>query len=100
MSDKKSGIKVSLNKFNLYFGRVKPYLFVSFLIFVGLIYGYMLLKITTLASQEPTPTQVTSKVKAAKVPVIDAEVVNQLKALEDNSESVQSLFNEARNNPF
>lgn len=79
--------------------RLRPYIFTTFLIFLALIYGFLFLRINSLVSMEPSESDVTSQVKTAKVPYIDADVVEQLKSLKDNSTSVESFF-EKRTNPF
>ena len=40
------------------------------------------------------------KVKTVKLPKIDENAVKNIEQLEDQNIEVQSLFNEARNNPF
>jgi hypothetical protein len=74
--------------------------FIIFLVFVALLYGFVILRINSLGNQQPSPDSVTSQVKAAKVPRIDPVVLQQLKSLQDNSVSVQALFDQARSNPF
>lgn len=81
-------------------GRLKRYSLPVFLVFVAVIYGFVLLRINNLSQAEPSDQAVTSQVQAAKIPHIDAAVVKQLETLQDNSVSVQSLFDEARSNPF
>lgn len=76
------------------------YSLVAFLVFVGLLYGFLLLRITALNGQQPTQAQISSHVQAAQIPHIDQAVVKQLQSLQDNSVSVQALFNQARSNPF
>lgn len=100
MSDKKPNYRDLLGKLNAGLAKLRRFSFLAFLIFVGLIYGFLVLRINSLSNMEPTDTAVSSQVKAARVPKIDEEVVQQLKSLQDNSVSVQSLFDEARNNPF
>lgn len=72
----------------------------GFIVFVALVYGFVLFRFNTVRTIEPSETAVTSQVKAAKVPHIDQTVLQQLQSLQDNSVSVQALFNEARSNPF
>jgi hypothetical protein len=79
---------------------VRRYSVPTFLIFVALIYGAVFFRIHSLSTTQPTAEQVTSQVKAAHVPHIDQSVVRQLQSLQDNSVSVQALFDQARNNPF
>ncbi len=81
-------------------GKLKRYSLPVFLIFVAGVYGFVLLRINNLSQAAPSDQAVTSQVQAAKVPHIDAAVVKQLETLQDNSVSVQSLFDEARSNPF
>ena len=71
-----------------------------FVVFVALLYGFVLLRINTLSNEQPSPDSVDTQVQAARVPHIDAPVVEQLTKLHDNSVNVQALFNEARSNPF
>lgn len=80
--------------------KLRPYRLPAFLLFVALLYGFLLLRINNLANTQPAQDTVTSQVKAAKLPHIDQTVVKQLHSLQDNSVSVQSLFDQARNNPF
>ncbi len=71
-----------------------------FLLFVALLYGFVLLRISNLSNLQPPEEAVNSQVKAAALPHIDQSVVNQLQSLQNNSVNVQALFNQARNNPF
>ena len=65
--------------------QIQPYSLLVFLLFVALLYGFVLLRINSLGNAQTH---------------IDQTVVNQLQSLQDNSVSVQTLFNQARNNPF
>jgi hypothetical protein len=60
----------------------------------------VLLKINSLSNVQPSSTVVTSQVKTVAIPQIDPTVVKQIQNLQDNSVSVQALFNQARTNPF
>jgi len=80
--------------------KLRRYSLVLFIIFVGLVYGFLVLRINTLSNQKPTEEAINKQVKAAKIPRIDKSVVKQLESLEDNSVNVQTLFNQARSNPF
>jgi len=75
----------------------------SFPLFLGLVillYGFILLRINSLSSLQPSAESINSQVKAAQVPHIDQKTVEQLESLQNNSVNVQALFNEARSNPF
>jgi hypothetical protein len=78
----------------------KRYGFPIFLVFVGLIYGFVLLRVNILSNTQPSDAAVSSQVKAAAIPNIDQDVISQLQSLQDNSVSVKALFNQARSNPF
>lgn len=79
---------------------LRRYSLPAFILFVALVYGFVLMRFNSMRTIEPSETAVTSQVKAAKVPHIDQAVLQQLQSLQDNSVSVQALFNEARSNPF
>jgi hypothetical protein len=80
--------------------RLKRYALPLFLLFVAVIYGYIVLQINSLNNTQPSADAVDSQVQAARVPHIDSQVIQQLQSLQDNSVSVQTLFDQARNNPF
>jgi hypothetical protein len=73
---------------------------VVFLVVVTGVYGYILLQISTLSNAQPSAEQISSQASQIKAAHIDKAVVSQLERLKDNSVSVQTLFNNARNNPF
>ncbi len=73
-----------------------PFLFI--LVVAGL-YGFLLLRIATLSNIQPDASSVNSEI-AKLSPHIDQKAAHQLQGLEDNSVNVQTLFNQARNNPF
>lgn len=100
MSEKKLSPKILTAQLGNFLTKTKPYLFPSFLVFVGLIYTYLFLGINSMVNTQPSETDVSTQVKAAKVQYIDEKVVEQLQSLKDNSVSVQSLFDEQRTNPF
>jgi hypothetical protein len=89
-----------LNKVRDHVKRLQPYSLFIFLIFVAALYGFVLLRVHNLNAAEPSPDAVSSQVKAAQIPRIDPAVVQQLQSLQNNSVSVQALFNQARSNPF
>lgn len=78
----------------------KRYIVMAFFIFLALLYGGVMLRINTLNRQEPTEEAVAEKLQNTKRPKIDQDTINKIKELEDNSAEVQSLFKDARNNPF
>ena len=79
---------------------LRRYIFVIFVLFVAGLYSFVLFRVNSLSHAQPVASDVTSQVKAAAIPHIDQAVVKQLQSLQDNSVSVQALFNQARSNPF
>lgn len=79
---------------------LKKYLIVIFAIFVVAINGFLILKINQLGSQEPLPEQVQEQQNAIKRINIDQESIDKIQSLEERNIAVQSLFKDARDNPF
>ena len=71
--------------------------FVCFLIAV---YGFLAWRVTQLLQAEPDQTAITAELKTVGVPKVDEDVVRKMEQLEDHSISVQTLFDDARSNPF
>lgn len=65
-----------------------------------LIYLLVVWHIRSLATAEPSPEAEDEALISTRIPKIDQKAINQIQSLENNSPAVQSLFNEARNNPF
>jgi hypothetical protein len=80
--------------------RLRPYSLLIFVVFVGILYGFVLLRLNTLSNATPSNDVVNKQVKASAVPHIDRAVVDKIQNLQDNSVSVRTLFEQARNNPF
>lgn len=92
--------KLGLEKLSSTVQSARRYSLVAFILVVACIYGFVLLRITSLSNIEPTDEAVNSQVNGASIPRLDQSVVNQLKSLQDNSVNVQSLFDQARTSPF
>lgn len=75
---------------------LKRYRVLIFVVIVALSYGYMVFTINQATSAEPDSSDATPTQTAH----VNPDVVKQLQQLQDNSVSVQSLFNQARENPF
>lgn len=77
--------------------RLRVVLFVALLV---ILYGFIVWRVNTYVRAEPSPSAVASQADAAKRPTIDPTVVDKVKKLQDNSVNVQTLFDQARHNPF
>jgi hypothetical protein len=100
MNSKKLDLKSLIAKAGLGIEKARHFSFILFISFVVLLYGFVIFRINSLNGAQPSSESVSSQVKAAQVPHIDKSVVKQLESLHDNSVNVQTLFNEARSNPF
>jgi hypothetical protein len=100
MNSKKLDLKSFIAKAGLGVEKIRRFSLILFISFVALIYGFVIFRINSLSNAQPSSESVTSQVKAAQVPHIDKSVVKQIESLHDNSVNVQTLFNEARSNPF
>ena len=79
---------------------LKRYTTFSFVIGFLLIYAFLVLRINLLNRREPTDDAVTDKLQSVQRPKIDKDVLGKIQALEDQNVQVQSLFKQARDNPF
>lgn len=80
-------------RFNSYRGLI-------FFVVLTSLYGFIVWRINILSSAPPSQADIQSATQSVKRPKISDETVEKLKSLEDNSVRVQSLFNNARQNPF
>jgi hypothetical protein len=71
-----------------------------FFVLIIVLYGFIGWRINTLVTAQPDDALITSKTSATSKPHIDQAIVDKITQLEDNSVTVQALFNQARQNPF
>jgi hypothetical protein len=93
-----------LESFNQYLNKflvaIKRYQVVVFIVFLALVFGFLIYRINSLSSQQPSDSDVTAQAITSKSPHIDQSVVDKIQTLQDNSVQVKGLFNNARSNPF
>jgi hypothetical protein len=82
------------------FHKVGRYRIFLFFLLLAAVYGFLFYRIGALNNAEPDPASLTAQNQTAQVPRIDPDVVKQLQQLQDNSVNVQTLFDQARSNPF
>jgi hypothetical protein len=73
---------------------------ILFLVLLVILYAFIGWRISTLANAEPDSTAIAAKASKTSTPYIDKKVVEKIRTLEDNSVTVQTLFDQARQNPF
>ena len=98
----KQSLKLDIIKDNLLakLRTVQHYSLLLFIVFIAALYGFIFWRINTLNGQQPSSVVVNGQVQAAQILQVNQAVVNQLQSLQDNSVSVQTLFDQARTNPF
>ena len=79
---------------------LKKYLVFIFIITILGLYSYLVFHINTLAQQEPDETAVTERLKTIQRPKIDQEALDKIEQLQAQNIQVQTLFKQARDNPF
>ncbi len=87
-------------KFSSATAKGRRYAVPVFLLLLLAIYGFLAWRVVSLNQAQPDPTVVTTKLQSAGVPHIDQDVLAKIRQLQDNSVEVQSLFDQARSNPF
>ncbi len=79
---------------------LKRYLIVLCIVSVLSLYAFLVFHIGTLSQVAPDETKVAEQLSKVKRLKIDQESVDKIEQLEDQSVRTQSLFKEARDNPF
>jgi hypothetical protein len=72
---------------------------IAIAIFVGM-YGFLILRINQFTAAEPGDDAVTEKLQGVQRPKVDQSIVDKMHQLEDQNIQVQTLFKQARDNPF
>jgi len=78
--------------------KVSAYKVFIFFLVVATFYGFILWRINVFSNAPASQEETTAK--ATPQPRIDADTAEKLESLQDNSVSVESLFSQARENPF
>lgn len=80
--------------------RVGNYLSVIFIVLVLGLYGYLILHVSSLTQIEVDQTQVLERLQATKRSQVDQRAVDRILLLQDQNVQIDSIFEEARQNPF
>jgi hypothetical protein len=76
------------------------YIVIIFVICVALIFGFLTLKIANYSNDEPTDDQIEERLGALQTVRLNDDAVQKIKELQDQNISLDSLFNNGRDNPF
>jgi hypothetical protein len=77
--------------------RYLPIIFISSLLFL---YAFLILRVSSYINMQPSEDSVNEKLQTTKRPQIDKQALEKILELQDQNIEVQSLFEEARQNPF
>jgi len=64
------------------------------------VYSFIVFRINSLITAEPTDEQIIEKLQTVQRPKIDQVSIDKINQLSDNSVEVKAIFKEARQNPF
>jgi hypothetical protein len=78
--------------------KISAYKVLLFFLVIASLYGYIIWRINAFSNTPPNQSETTAK--AIAQPHIDPGTLAKIQNLQDNSVSVQTLFNNARQNPF
>lgn len=67
---------------------------------VLLLVTFIAFRINQLATLEPSQSAIDEKLQSVTRPRVDQDVLDQIQQLQDRNVEVQSLFDQARKNPF
>lgn len=84
--------------FSGYARKIAAYRVFLFFLAVATLYGFIVWRINVYSNAPASESEVTAKTTAQ--PHIDSDTVQKIQSLQDNSVSVQTLFDNARQNPF
>ncbi len=93
-------IKQITTKLQMLLQKARKYIVLIFIVGLALMFGFLIIKIKGYADLEPTEEAVTEKLTAVQRPKIDQKAILKIEQLEDQNVEVQSLFKQARDNPF
>lgn len=79
---------------------VKRYVVVLVMVIFGGMYGFLIYTSSQQAERQPSEVEISNKFQGAKRPKLDESIAQQLTQLEDQNIEIQTLFEEARSNPF
>ena len=80
--------------------RAKRYTVILFLLLLLAVYGFVLMRISSLINAEPSAAAISAQAQTVAIPHINPNTIQQIQNLQSNSVNVQALFNQARTNPF
>lgn len=93
-------IKDITNKLQGFIAKLKRYAPLTFILCVLFLYGYLVLHINELTQVEADELTVLEELQSTTRPEIDQAAVDKILELQDQNVQIETLFQEARDNPF
>lgn len=89
-----------MKRISIYITFCRQHLMILFIAVTVIIYGFLSFRVINGVNSQPNSNTLNQQANSTQAIRIDQKSLNKLRALQDNSVNIQSLFNEARNNPF
>jgi len=80
--------------------KLRSYLSFIFVLVVLALFAFVILRIRTLVTTEPSQDAVNERLLTGQPVKIDTEAVERIEKLEESNVEVRTLFKQARDNPF
>lgn len=96
----KLDIRVLLEKVKPLLAATRRYAVLIFILAILSGFGFLAFRIGTLTNTEPSEDAVDEKLLSVKRPKVDQDALQKIQELQDQNITVQTLFKEARDNPF
>ncbi len=97
---KKLDTKQLIDEFNKVISFAKKYTVLIFVLMSLGIFGFLVFRVRTLVSTEPSEAAIEEKIGESKPITIDASAVEKIQKLQATNIEVKSLFDQSRDNPF
>lgn len=95
-----SDLKELTKKFDPAMRFIKRYVSLIFILLIVIVLGFLVMRIGQLANAEPTQEAIDLKLSEVKRTKIDQSAIDKIQQLKDQNIQVQTLFQQARDNPF
>lgn len=92
--------KKIIAKIQSYLSFLKRYVVFIYVVAVLFMFSFFVFRINQISRLEPTDQDVEAKLQNVQRPKIDQTVIDKIEQLKSQNIEVQSLFDQARNNPF
>lgn len=80
--------------------KLSRYIVIIFILSVLALYGYLILHVSSLTQAEIDQTEVLERLQATRRTQVDQRAVDRIVLLQDQNVQIESIFEEARENPF